>query len=376
MPSKIKREFKLGVSRVKQLLRGSSKRSVSSTRHENTTNLPTTSILPAPEQKSKLDCWAELGTLVELLNKASTSVGPLKDALRGILAGIETFEVAAENREDYQNLRRDLSALFHDLAEFLGASTPPVMTSSIANLARGIERELDAIRGKQWESRLGTYLNASKDADEILVHYRRIQALLQRITMNIDLKTLRIVDEQATENRLKALPNSEAAKYNSAESYSLRNGCTKDTRLEVLEDLYEWARDDKSQKIYWLNGMAGTGKTTIAYSLCERLKDSESLAASFFCSRQLPACRNINRIVPTISYQLSRFSRPFRSAISQVLEKDLDAHNHPLHDQFEKLIAETLVHVRKEYKLAAASCSRLQLPKLHQPVKIFGVGCD
>ncbi|KAG8790906.1 hypothetical protein FRC12_010701 [Ceratobasidium sp. 428] len=216
----------------------------------------------------------------------------------------------------------------------------------LISICRGIERELDVIRRKQWEGGVGTYLNASTDADKILEHYRRIQALLQRITMNINFKTLQLIDEQATENRLKSLLDSSAAKYNSVESSSLRYGCTQDTRLKVLDDLYEWACDDKSQGVCWLNGMAGTGKTTIAYSLCERLKASERLAASFFCSRQLPACRNVNRIVPTISYQLSRFSRPFRFAISRVLEEDPDAHNQVLHEQFKKLIAETLVEVK------------------------------
>ncbi|KAG8718695.1 hypothetical protein FRC08_004645 [Ceratobasidium sp. 394] len=276
---------------------------------------------------------------------------PLKQAADGILASVEVFEynqTAAKNREDYQTLRTELNTLFHDLAGYFGASTPPVMTSSIVNLAQGIERELGLIRQEWEQNRLGRYINAREGADKILQCYGRIKALLDRLTLNANINIWRTVDEQTTETRLKNLPNSPDAKYNSSEAGNLRRGeCTQNTRVELLEELHDWACDDKSQRIYWLNGMAGTGKTTVAYSLCERLKGSRKLAASFFCSRQLPECRKVKHIVPTISYQLSLFSHPFRSALSQVLAANPDAHNQPLPDQFRQLILEPLDKIKE-----------------------------
>lgn len=92
--------------------------------------------------------------------------------------------------------------------------------------------------------------------------------------------------------------------------------------------------------------MAGTGKTTIAYSLCLSLNESNELGASFFCSRQIPECRDVNRILPAIAYQLARFSHPFRCALSQVLEFDPDVHTRALKIQFMKLLAEPLSAVQ------------------------------
>ncbi|KAG8721534.1 hypothetical protein FRC09_007737 [Ceratobasidium sp. 395] len=335
---------KRGIDRIKKLFRSSPRNSEplglptqsESTPHAASYNhsiSPPPSRSPSPvvaEKTAKCEPWAQLSTLVHILDTVSNSFGPVKEAVGEILKVIDSFEAAAQNREDYQILRDDLNAVFHDLAESFGASTPLVMTPSIVSLARGIKRELDIIRQKQGESGIGTYMNARTDADRIVEHYRRIQTLLQRIT----------------ENQLRSLPNSEAAKYNSAESSSLRDRCTKDTRLDVLNDLYRWAGDDRSQKIYWLNGMAGTGKTTIAYSLCERLESSRQLAASFFCSRQLPECRSINRIIPTISYQLSHYSHPFRSAVSRVLQDIPGVHNQLLLHQLQNLIAEPLDKVK------------------------------
>ncbi|QRW05940.1 Vegetative incompatibility protein HET-E-1 [Ceratobasidium sp. AG-Ba] len=142
------------------------------------------------------------------------------------------------------------------------------------------------------------------------------------------------------------LPYSPTARYRSAESDNLRRtGCAPRTRVELLQRLEDWAGDEDSPHVYWLNGMAGTGKTTVAYSFCESLKESGQLAASFFCARRLPECRDVNRILPSISYQLSLFSSPYRHALSKVLGCHPDIHHDSLTEQFDKLIAEPLQEV-------------------------------
>ncbi|KAG9092951.1 hypothetical protein FS749_015298 [Ceratobasidium sp. UAMH 11750] len=316
-----------------------------------TQNLLAAATLPALAstvgQSIKHESWDGLKMFAGVLGRGAAVFEPLKQLVDGIVMCVETFEGAAENREDYQRLRTELNALFHDLAGYFGASTPPVMTSSIINLAQGIERELRLVQEKRRQNGTGRYMNTTKDADEVLECYCRIQRLLERLALNANLSVWKTVDEQATETRLKNLPNSPAAKYRSAESASLRRGgCTPNTRIQVLEQLHGWARDGMGQKIYWLNGMAGTGKTTIAYSLCERLEHDQKLAASFFCSRQLPECRNVNRIVSTISYQLARFSHPFQCTISRILGEDPDAYNQSLLEQFKQLILSPLSEVK------------------------------
>jgi hypothetical protein len=147
---------------------------------------------------------------------------------------------------------------------------------------------------------------------------------------------------------LDRLSPSQAAWYSSAESTSLRrNGCTPNTRVGVLHKLGVWAIDGASEKVYWLNGMAGTGKTTIAYSLCNDLDRACTLVASFFCSRQVPTCRDANLILPTLAYQLARFSPPFRYALSCVMEKSPDVHTRKVSEQFESMILKPLQQVKE-----------------------------
>lgn len=138
-----------------------------------------------------------------------------------------------------------------------------------------------------------------------------------------------------------------SAVYNSAESEDLQRGpCTPGTREPEISQLLSWAHDKQAEDVYWINGMAGTGKTTIAYSLCNELDKEAKLGASFFCSRMIPECRNVKLILPAIAYQLARFSRPFRCALSRILEADPDAHTRMLKMQFENLLVKPLSLVK------------------------------
>jgi len=88
--------------------------------------------------------------------------------------------------------------------------------------------------------------------------------------------------------------------------------------------------------------MAGTGKSTISYTVCRTLTEisgsagAASLGASFFCSRQVADLKRLPNIAPTLAYQLSRHSRTFAEALSNVENDLVDRAD----NQVEKLLAE------------------------------------
>jgi hypothetical protein len=45
--------------------------------------------------------------------------------------------------------------------------------------------------------------------------------------------------------------------------------CLPGTRESVLQDIVLWAKNPQDQNVFWLNGLAGTGKSTIAQSFSE-----------------------------------------------------------------------------------------------------------
>ena len=139
----------------------------------------------------------------------------------------------------------------------------------------------------------------------------------------------------------------EDARYNSGYSTTVkRRGCTAETRKKILEDIKGWAVNPEGAKVYWMNGMAGTGKTTILYSLCEWLREKQRLGGNFFCSRISSSCRNVNNIVPTLAYQLAQYSPAFRSALCKVLEKEPEASKLDVRWQFEKLVQGPMQEVK------------------------------
>ncbi|KAG8725036.1 hypothetical protein FRC09_009636 [Ceratobasidium sp. 395] len=286
--------------------------------------------------------------LLSVLEKAADSFPPFKVLFNGLSRCIGVLEQEAKARQEYQKLLNQLNEVCKDLAGYLDSS----ITSSITPVTESILKisdlntEIELLLRTLQRNKIRQYTEAMGDADEVIECYRRIHMLLGRITLNASVYTWKTIDEQTTDRRLRRLPDASAAKYKSTESQHLRRvGCAPNTRIEVLEALKAWSSDGTSEKIYWLNGMAGTGKTTIAYSFCDHLQNSYHLGASFFCSRQLPACRDVNRIIPTISSQLALYSLPFRHALSQVLERSKDAHNQPLEEQFQHLVAVPLQNI-------------------------------
>ena len=67
--------------------------------------------------------------------------------------------------------------------------------------------------------------------------------------------------------------------------YGDRQGCLGGTRADVLQQLDDWLGDTQGQRVFWLNGLAGTGKSTIAQTFAEITFAEGRLGASFFCSR-------------------------------------------------------------------------------------------
>jgi len=110
----------------------------------------------------------------------------------------------------------------------------------------------------------------------------------------------------------------------------------------VLGEIERWAEDFEMSPIFWLNGLAGTGKSTIAQTIAERLFADNRLGASFFCSRSFEGRSNLQLIFPTLAFQLAQQYPEFRSSLVPLLQSNSDIdHESPL-DQMQMLLVEPL----------------------------------
>ncbi|KAL5638862.1 hypothetical protein ACGC1H_003276 [Rhizoctonia solani] len=172
--------------------------------------------------------------------------------------------------------------------------------------------------------------------------YRRIHSIFQKLQRILSKSTIQLLINGLKDIRLSRLHCVLEALYNSSEGSSLRRRtCTPGTRRDVLAKLMQWF-DAGQGAIYCVNGMAGTGKTTIAQTICTELHSSGRLGANFFCSSALPQCREVGRIIPTIAYQLAQVSPEFALELSRVLELNTDSQLQGLEAQFQKLLLSPL----------------------------------
>src|SRR3954452_4674724 len=108
------------------------------------------------------------------------------------------------------------------------------------------------------------------------------------------------------QRRLKYVPG---ALY---DAYGLEHrACHRGTRRELLEMIDRWAEHPTSRSIFWLNGMAGTGKSTISYTVAKRLNQDKptghaKLGASFFFKRGEGDRGSAAFLFPTIIRQLAQ----------------------------------------------------------------------
>ncbi|KAF5354577.1 hypothetical protein D9758_011238 [Tetrapyrgos nigripes] len=119
-----------------------------------------------------------------------------------------------------------------------------------------------------------------------------------------------------------------------------RSTCTEGTRAEILQNIMNWAEDTSPDTPagYWMCGMAGTGKSTIAKSMCLMLEKKGLLAGAFFCSRQIKECKDYHKVIPTITYQLARYSASYAIATREVLNIDPDIAFKEPNSQISKLL--------------------------------------
>ena len=117
-----------------------------------------------------------------------------------------------------------------------------------------------------------------------------------------------------------------------------RQGCLRGTRRDVLQQINCWLADKQDQRVFWLNGLAGTGKSTLAQTFAEASFADGKLGASFFCSRDFEDRSNLQKIFPTLAFQLAYQYPSFRQELLQVLGASPDVGQESLCSQMEKII--------------------------------------
>lgn len=142
----------------------------------------------------------------------------------------------------------------------------------------------------------------------------------------------------------------------------VRRPCLEGTRVAELKRFCDWVAMAISYKdlilvsnpgnVFWICGMAGTGKTTVAFSIAQLCREEGILGASFFCSRFDTECSDPRMVFTTISRQLCHFHPPFKEKVTAIMKKDFTIATASTERQFEDLILRPLEELEGTFPLS------------------------
>ncbi|KAI3326415.1 vegetative incompatibility protein HET-E-1 [Xylariaceae sp. AK1471] len=151
----------------------------------------------------------------------------------------------------------------------------------------------------------------------------------------------REIDLQLGKPILGKLPIAAGAAFDShAEEHNPT--CLPNTRVGLLREISEWAEDPKAKAVFWLNGMAGTGKSTISRTLARSFSERGQLGASFFFKRGEGDRGGVSKLFTTITAQLIERQPALAIHVKNIIDVDPRIFEKALPEQFKKLILEPI----------------------------------
>jgi hypothetical protein len=108
--------------------------------------------------------------------------------------------------------------------------------------------------------------------------------------------------------------------------------------VDLLQEIYNWADGQDRRCIFWLSGLAGTGKSTIARTVARRYFDQNRLGASFFFSRGGGDVSHAGKFCTSFATQLARNIPQIKRFISDATKEQNDIADQSLSDQWRQLV--------------------------------------
>ncbi|KAF5341684.1 hypothetical protein D9611_001195 [Ephemerocybe angulata] len=296
----------------------------------------------------------------------------LKSTAAALLVICDTIDRYTENPKEFKKLLLRVELL----AKTIESCPSPALSQSLESRFKKMSSDLEIIKRRLEERsaedrwKMSGIVLSEQDKQEISGLTSQITHLIEETMFEVTVKngswTLQIVSEidwmkgqlntiedkidqhTAVMNHVKEsldvqrllekLGNVKGAEF-SHRSQGL--GCIPGSRVALIEQLLLWARDCKSPHLFWLSGLAGTGKTAVAKTLCSQLHEEGHLGGSYFCSLRAADRREVSLIIPTLAKILAKAHPGFCHALQAVIDQsDDDPIDMDLSTQYAKLILE------------------------------------
>ncbi|KIJ47890.1 hypothetical protein M422DRAFT_205787, partial [Sphaerobolus stellatus SS14] len=304
--------------------------------------------------------WTGVKEILRAVERVSEVFPPFKSAVAGFLEVIDRIEAIKSVSTQLYELRGQLEKLEVVLRKYEGRTWMD-LNDPLYGLVRVFEVKKASLETKLDRSMLSCVIECTDDKEYILQELISIGFAVEIFMMDTNLNTHHLVSSMNTVvNKLQnncmyhvfqtnigtnsivavldRLGLVSGAEYN----HENRQACMPGTRIVLLADLLTWAMDPNTHRILWLNGMAGTGKTTVAESFSRFLAQKQMLGASFFCSRQSQDRSDVRNIFPSLARSLAAEIPAYREELIKILDSHTDPRGINLQDQYQYLIVKPL----------------------------------
>ncbi|EED20910.1 G-protein beta WD-40 repeats containing protein, putative [Talaromyces stipitatus ATCC 10500] len=151
--------------------------------------------------------------------------------------------------------------------------------------------------------------------------------------------------DRRREKVIAKLPYAKGSTFDSLNG-TLDPRCHPETRIDLRRQIREWAADSQGKLMFWLQGMAGTGKSTISRMVADAFDREGKLGASFFFKRGEADRSGVAMFFTTICAQLLVKIPSLIAHVEMATDTDPNICDKSMGEQFEKLICQPLSQIR------------------------------
>ncbi|KAI0339642.1 WD40 repeat-like protein [Trametopsis cervina] len=284
--------------------------------------------------------------VIEVVMKAGDLLSDLHPAAKATFAALGYLKEACERQEA---CRRAASAVLDELEAFLAVKegipglherkkSREALTSMMLLIARISESISDYAH-----TGIVSDLLSGKHAEKITTFKVQFDLRQKQFFNNVQMETFQMALDAHQDATLRQLNPVMKAYYNS------ELGCLDGTRAPLLERISHWTQglrtEDRSidqpqadyggnesmrtteailkgtdsPRVFWVHGLAGSGKSTISHTVAKMVKDQGLHMSCFFCKRDDGDRSAPDRLLPSLAYQFSHQHPAYREAVMQVL---------------------------------------------------------
>ncbi|PPQ85244.1 hypothetical protein CVT25_010017 [Psilocybe cyanescens] len=287
-------------------------------------------------------------SIVKTIIEVKDEIGDNKDLLTERLQRTKLLlsdAIGKVELDDSEDVKREIKDYKRNIQE---------QNAQLVRITQELESIVRNIDYENYKKRINTICTAIDETTNVFMLHMQIEIRKTTAKMHEQMKEEKMAreaekqarQEEQQERRMLSLqglnPSRKADHRTVLEGQSLkRETCAEGTRVKILEGITNWANDHtiNSPRVFWLTGQAGSGKTTIAYTIAKRFESGQPtiLGASFLCSRHFDETRSLNPILPTIAYQLSYKCESYVSALHAQLTDKSAVVDHDISEQIQEL---------------------------------------